>query len=55
MATSTTDRDLLTETVLDGKRPRPRPAALGYHEVWHTLVVGASTCHFTLVLLLVGP
>jgi hemolysin III len=41
--------------VLAGKRPDPRPAVFGYHEVWHTLVVGASTCHFTLVLLLVRP
>jgi hemolysin III len=37
------------------RRPDPRPAVFGYHEVWHTLVVGASTCHFTLVLLLVRP
>jgi predicted membrane channel-forming protein YqfA (hemolysin III family) len=27
----------------------------GYHEVWHSFVVGASACHFTLVLLLVRP
>jgi hemolysin III len=39
--------------VLARKRPDPRPAVFGYHEVWHTLVVGASSCHFTLVLLLV--
>jgi predicted membrane channel-forming protein YqfA (hemolysin III family) len=25
----------------------------GYHEVWHTLVVGAGACHFALMLLLV--
>jgi predicted membrane channel-forming protein YqfA (hemolysin III family) len=27
----------------------------GYHEVWHTFVVGATACHLTLVLLLVHP
>jgi predicted membrane channel-forming protein YqfA (hemolysin III family) len=26
----------------------------GYHEVWHTFVVGASACHFALVVLLVS-
>lgn len=39
--------------VLARKRPDPRPASFGYHEVWHTFVVGASACHFALVLLLV--
>src|ERR687892_318237 len=40
---------------LGRKRPDPRPAVFGYHEVWHTLVVGATACHFTLVVLLVRP
>jgi hemolysin III len=40
--------------VLARNRPDPRPAVFGYHEVWHTFVVGASACHFALVLLLVG-
>ena len=41
--------------ILGRKRPDPRPAVFGYHEVWHTLVVGATACHFTLVVLLVRP
>ncbi|HEY3143235.1 MAG TPA: hemolysin III family protein [Acidimicrobiales bacterium] len=41
--------------VLASKRPDPHPRVFGYHEVWHTFVVGASACHFTLVLLLVHP
>lgn len=39
--------------VLARKRPDPHPVVFGYHEVWHTFVVGASACHFTLILLLV--
>jgi hemolysin III len=39
--------------VLARKRPDPYPAIFGYHEVWHTLVVGANACHFALVVLLV--
>ena len=41
--------------VLARGRPDPVPHVFGYHEVWHTFVVGASACHFTLVLLLVHP
>lgn len=40
--------------VLARKRPDPRPTVFGYHEVWHAFVVGASACHFILVLLLVS-
>jgi hemolysin III len=39
--------------VLARKRPDPHPTVFGYHEVWHTFVVGANTCHYALVLLLV--
>jgi hemolysin III len=39
--------------VLARKRPDPHPTVFGYHEVWHTFVVGANICHFILVLLLV--
>ena len=39
--------------VLARRRPDPRPTVFGYHEVWHTFVVGAGTCHYALVLLLV--
>ena len=41
--------------VLARKRPDPNPRVFGYHEVWHSFVVGASACHFALVLLLVHP
>jgi predicted membrane channel-forming protein YqfA (hemolysin III family) len=33
----------------------PHPAVFGYHEIWNAFVVGATACHFTLVLLLVHP
>jgi hemolysin III len=39
--------------VLARKRPDPNPEVFGYHEVWHTFVVGANVCHFLLVLMLV--
>jgi hemolysin III len=39
--------------VLARNRPDPHPAVFGYHEIWHTLVTAASTCHFTLILSLV--
>jgi hemolysin III len=37
------------------KRPDPRPASFGYHEVWHSFVVAGSLCHYIAVLLLVLP
>lgn len=37
--------------VLLRKRPDPNPYVFGYHEVWHTLVVAASLCHYTAILL----
>jgi hemolysin III len=39
--------------ILGTKRPDPHPTVFGYHEVWHACVVGATACHFVLVLLLV--
>ena len=39
--------------VLLRRRPDPRPATFGYHEVWHSLVVSASACHYAAVLLIV--
>ncbi|MGI9120751.1 MAG: PAQR family membrane homeostasis protein TrhA [Acidimicrobiales bacterium] len=39
--------------VLSRRRPDPVPAVFGYHEVWHSLVVAASACHFAMILLLV--
>jgi hemolysin III len=41
--------------VLAAGRPDPRPAVFGYHEIWHTFVVGASASHWALVALLVRP
>ena len=38
---------------LASRRPDPHPEVFGYHEVWHTFVVAASSCHFALVLQLV--
>jgi hemolysin III len=39
--------------VLARRRPDPIPHVYGYYEVWHTMVVAASLCHYTLVLLLI--
>jgi hemolysin III len=36
--------------VLAWGRPNPYPATFGYHEVWHSLVIAASTCHYLLIL-----
>jgi hemolysin III len=35
------------------RKPDPNPAVFGYHEVWHSMVIGASLCHYALILLLV--
>jgi hemolysin III len=35
------------------RRPDPSPAVFGFHEIWHSAVVGASLCHYTAILLLV--
>jgi hemolysin III len=35
------------------RKPDPKPAVFGYHEVWHSMVIGASMCHYALILLLV--
>jgi hemolysin III len=35
--------------VLLRRRPDPNPHVFGYHEVWHALVVAASTCHYAAV------
>jgi hemolysin III len=36
------------------KRPDPKPAVFGYHEVWHVFVFGASLCHYAAILMLVS-
>jgi hemolysin III len=33
-------------------RPNPNPRVFGYHEVWHSMVIGGSACHYTTILLL---
>ena len=35
------------------KRPDPRPAVFGYHEIWHAFMAAAAACHFALVALIV--
>jgi hemolysin III len=37
--------------VLNRKQPNPSPRFFGYHEVWHSMVIGAGACHYALVLL----
>ncbi len=34
------------------KRPDPRPATFGFHEVWHAFMVAAAACHFAMIVLL---
>jgi hemolysin III len=35
--------------VLGRRRPDPVPSHFGYHEVWHSMTIGAAGCHFALV------
>jgi hemolysin III len=39
--------------VLARKRPDPAPSTFGYHEIFHSFVVGGSACHYAVVLLVV--
>jgi hemolysin III len=39
--------------VLGRRRPDPRPATFGYHEVWHAFTLAAGACHFVLIAMLV--
>ena len=34
------------------RKPDPRPAVFGYHEIWHAMVVAASLCHYVAIMLL---
>lgn len=34
------------------RRPDPRPAVFGYHEVWHAFMVAAAACHTAMVAIL---
>lgn len=36
------------------RRPDPRPAVFGYHEVFHALVVAAAATHYVAVTMVVG-
>ena len=37
------------------RRPDPRPATFGYHEIFHVLVVIAAAAHFTAVAAFAVP
>ena len=37
------------------KKPDWFPGLLGYHELWHLLVLAGSACHFVMILLYVLP
>ena len=37
------------------KRPNPRPAVFGYHEIFHLLVIGAAITHFVAIAAYVLP
>lgn len=39
--------------VFAGRRPDPRPATFGYHEVWHSFQVAAAACHYVMILLVI--
>ncbi len=38
--------------ILASGRPDPFPRVFGYHEVWHSMVIAASACHWFLILAL---
>jgi hemolysin III len=40
--------------VLLRRRPDPNPLVFGYHEVWHAIVIAASTCHYVAVSMLLS-
>jgi hemolysin III len=39
--------------VLATRRPNPSPSVFGYHEIWHTLTIGAGACHYLVIMSLV--
>jgi hemolysin III len=44
--------------VLARRRPDPDPQVFGYHEVWHSFVIGGWACHYAMVvvvLLTISP
>jgi hemolysin III len=36
------------------RRPDPRPAVFGYHEIFHLLVIGGAALHFVVVVRIVS-
>lgn len=36
------------------RRPDPNSLVFGYHEIWHALVVAASTCHYAAIWILLS-
>jgi len=39
--------------VLATNKPNPWPRVFGYHEIWHSMVIGGSLCHYALIFLIV--
>ena len=37
------------------RRPDPRPATFGYHEIFHSLVIAAVACQYATVAFYVLP
>lgn len=37
--------------VFASKRPDPKPAMFGYHEIWHAAMVAAAACHYAMTVL----
>jgi hemolysin III len=35
------------------RKPNLKPAVFGFHELWHSMVIGGSLCHYALILMLV--
>ncbi|MCA1834278.1 MAG: hemolysin III family protein [Actinomycetota bacterium] len=33
-------------------KPDPNPRVFGYHEVWHSMVIGGTICHYTMIMML---
>ena len=40
----------LGAAILAGRWPNPFPRTFGYHEVWHSIVIAASACHYLVIL-----
>src|SRR5205085_3219946 len=38
--------------VLARNRPDPIPSTYGYHEIWHSCVIAATACHYSLILMI---